>query len=119
MVSSGCSRRETLNLTIADYIKSVSDYINQVDFYEILKFLVDNEDVVPTFRLKRQKTNKYYYTFCSPEASQKIAYYLIIRCHNKYDLKEPLFDIGLHHISTKFAQINGRQIGRASCRERV
>ena len=85
---------------------SVKDYTGEMDFHEALRFLVDNDNVVPTFRLRRQKTNKYYYTFCTPEASQKIAYYLIIRCHNGYDVNEKLFDIGLHHISTKFARIN-------------
>ena len=106
MASSGCSRKETLNLTIQDYMDSVKDYTGEMDFHEALRFLVDNDNVVPTFRLRRQKTNKYYYTFCTPEASQKIAYYLIIRCHNGYDVNEKLFDIGLHHISTKFARIN-------------
>lgn len=106
MVSSGCSRKETLNLTIQDYLDSVEDYIHGMSFYEALKFLVQSDDVVPTFRLKRQKTNKYYYTFCTPESSQKIAYYLIIRCHLEYDVSEKLFDIGMHHISTKFARIN-------------
>lgn len=106
MASSGCSRKETLNLTIQDYMDSVKEYTEGMSFKEALKFLVNSEEVVPTFRLKRQKTNKYYYTFCSPEASQKIAYYLLIRCHLKYDLNEPLFDIGIHHLSTKFAQIN-------------
>ena len=77
-----------------------------MDFQAALRFLVENDNVVPTFRLRRQKTNKYYYTFCTPEASQKIAYYLIIRCHNGYDVTERLFDIGLHHFSTKFAKIN-------------
>ena len=106
MASSGCSRKETLNLTIQDYLDSVQEYIKGMDFQAALRFLVENDNVVPTFRLRRQKTNKYYYTFCTPEASQKIAYYLIIRCHNGYDVTERLFDIGLHHFSTKFAKIN-------------
>ena len=106
MASSGCSRKETLNLSIQDYLNSVEDYIHGMSFYEALRFLVQSEDVVPTFRLRRQKTNKYYYTFCTPEASQKIAYYLVIRCHQEYDVNSKLFDIGLHHMSTKFARIN-------------
>ena len=106
MSSSGCGRKETLNLTIQDYLDSVDDYIHGMNFYEALRFLVQSEDVVPTFRLRRQKTNKYYYTFCTPEASQKIAYYLVIRCHQEYDENDKLFDIGLHHLSTKFARIN-------------
>ena len=106
MASSGCSRKETLNLTIQDYLDSVQEYTKGMEFQAALRFLVENDNVVPTFRLRRQKTNKYYYTFCTPEASQKIAYYLIIRCHNGYDVTEKLFDIGLHHFSTKFAKIN-------------
>lgn len=106
MASSGCSRKETLNLTIQDYLDSVNEYIDGMSFHEALMYLVDSDNVVPTFRLRRQKTNKYYYTFCTPEASQKIAYYLVIRYHNGYDVNEKLFDIGIHHISTKFARIN-------------
>ena len=42
----------------------------------ILDTLEKRKNVVPTFYLKRIKTDKYYYTFCSPEASRYIVKYL-------------------------------------------
>ena len=71
----------------------IANELKNTELKDILEELSEREDVVPTIYLKRIKTDKYYYTFCSPEASQKIAYYLIIRCHNKYDVNERLFDI--------------------------
>lgn len=55
MVSSGCAKREVLNLTIGEYIKALSDYTNKKDIYEIIEDLGDAENVVPTFNIRRQK----------------------------------------------------------------
>lgn len=37
-------------------------------------------DVVLTFYIKKQKTNNYYYTFCSPEAVKSIVNYILNDC---------------------------------------
>ena len=55
MVSSGCAKREVLNLTIGEYIKALSDYTDKKDIYEIIEDLGDAENVVPTFNIRRQK----------------------------------------------------------------
>ena len=52
--------------------------------------LEKRNDVVPTFYLKRIKTDKFYYTFCSPEASRYIVTYLKTRQGLK--LSDKLFD---------------------------
>lgn len=77
IVSSGCAREETLNLCIQDWITATSDYHNQENIYDVLYELKQQDTpIIPTFKLKRRKTNQYYYTFCSPEAVDAIIFYL-------------------------------------------
>lgn len=77
MTSSGCARAETLSLTIQDFIDATKEYHNKTDMINALNTLKHLKNVVPTFYLKRIKTNKYYYTFCSPEAVKAIVNYLL------------------------------------------
>ena len=104
MASSGCAKAETLSLTVGDFIEATSEYHNGGSIFDILNRLGNTEDVVPTFYLKRIKTGKFYYTFCSPEATQFIVSYLKIR----YDLKstDKLFDITDSKLLNNFQQIN-------------
>lgn len=105
MSSSGCARKETLNLTIGSLIDSLKDYTDKTDIYEIIHDLKDKEDIVPTFNMVRQKTNKRYYTFCSPEAVNAIFSYL--ESENRYLKREfPLFKIGESYLILQFNQIN-------------
>ena len=103
--SSGCARQETLNITIQDFIDSTKEYHDSNDIYEIITILIKRNDVVPTFKLKRQKTNKFYFTFCSPEAVTYILDYLII---SKRKLKndDKLFKTNLDYLNNYFNEIN-------------
>ena len=56
--SSGCARRETLNLTVKDYLEA--NNINMTDDTVKTLLLKVDSDFVPTFKVRRQKTNKYY-----------------------------------------------------------
>ncbi|WP_296853395.1 tyrosine-type recombinase/integrase [uncultured Methanobrevibacter sp.] len=105
MASSGCARQETLNLTIGDYIDALNEYTTKTDIYEVLNELKDVENVVPTFKILRQKTDKYYTTYCSPEAVESINSYLLSR---KEPLRNesPLFKIEINYLAFKFTQIN-------------
>ena len=76
MSSSGCARQETLNITIQDFIEATKEYHASNDIYEIINELKGRKDIIPIFKLKRQKTNEYYHTFCSPEATCEIFHYL-------------------------------------------
>lgn len=105
MVSSGCARRETLNLTIGEYISALREYTDKTDIYEIIYDLGDAENVVPTFNILRQKTGKYYTTYCSPEAVNAINIYLLSR-KDKLTDKSQLFKIDEHYFSLKFGMIN-------------
>lgn len=55
--SSGCARAETLSLTVGDYIDALSEYLpnRKRDIYEIIDYLYETKDIIPTFRLLRKK----------------------------------------------------------------
>jgi len=106
MSSSGCARRETLNLTIEDFINATRDYHDSNDINEIIQMLKSRNDIIPTFKLKRQKTNKYYFTFCSPEATKQILKYL----QKRKDLtpEDKVFNIHTETFSRNFTKINNK-----------
>ena len=105
MSSSGCARTETLNITIQDFIESTKDYHNSNDIYDVIDILNQRDDVVPTFKIHRQKTNKWYYTFCSPEAVQSIINYLLT-VNKPLKNNDRLFDYHETTVCYKFNEIN-------------
>ena len=104
MSSSGCARIETLNLTIQDFIDATQEYHNKNNIKDVLNVLKFKDDLVPIFRVRRQKTNKFYFTFCSPEASNQIIQYLLTQENLKNTDK--LFDINLYYLNKYFMEIN-------------
>ena len=105
MASSGTAKAETLSLTIKDFLLSVSEYSDYViDIYSTLNHLKNKKDMIPTFYIKRQKTDKYYYTFCSSEATQVIINYLLSREHLKETDK--LFPFSDSYVINTFQKIN-------------
>ena len=107
MASSGCARRETLNLTIQDYIDALSEYTNKTNIYDIIRDLGPNCNVVPTFKLLRQKTDKYYTTYCSPEAVNAINLHILSRTE-MVSGDSPLFKIDEYYFLQKFIDINNK-----------
>jgi integrase len=67
--------------------------------------LKDRDDVIPSFALTRTKTNKFHYTFCSPEAVTSIVNYLYSR-KDKLTLESPLFKISYLWLTIKFETLN-------------
>ncbi|MDD6257423.1 site-specific integrase [Methanobrevibacter boviskoreani] len=107
MCSSGCARKETLNLTIQDFINATGEYHQyQSNINDALYCLNDLNNIVPTFRIKRSKTNKYYFTFCSPEASSEIVNYLLN--YRKLNKEDKLFKINLDYLNNNFVKINNK-----------
>jgi len=102
--SSGCARRETLNLTIQDYLEANNISVNG---NESVKELINgiNPTDVPTFKCLRQKTMKYYFTYCTPQANESIMEYLII-CRKNLSLNDSLFDCNLYYWNQYFNEIN-------------
>lgn len=100
--SSGCARRETLNLTINDYLKANNVKIKDRTVVESLSSV--NVDYTPCFSIKRQKTGKFYFTYCSPQANKQIMEYLLTR--EDLDYNSPLFDCNLYYWNKYFNEIN-------------
>ena len=71
----------------------------------MLDILKERDDVIPTFKLRRQKNNKFYYTFCTPEATTEIVEYLLGR-KKVLTGNDMLFKIHEVWLFTKFAEIN-------------
>jgi len=106
MSSSGTAMAETLSLTVNHFVIASKEYHNGGSIDAILETLDKKNNVVPTFYLKRIKTNKYYYTFCSPEASSYIVKYLKTRKDLK--LEDSLFDFSYSQLFSKFQEINDK-----------
>lgn len=104
MASSGTGSKETLNITVQDFIDATSDYHHETNIQNVLDVLSNKKNIIPTFHLRRFKTNHNYYTFCSPEASEAILMYLKTRKNLKPDSK--LFDITGKGLVMVFQRIN-------------
>ena len=104
MSSSGTAKAETLSLSVGDFIHATVEYHDGGHIKDVLDQLEMRSDVVPTFYLKRIKTGKYYYTFCSPEATDMIVKYLKIRGNLKTD--DRLFDFSDAALLNRFKEIN-------------
>lgn len=67
--------------------------------------LKDGEDVVSTWKLKRTKTQGYYYTFTTPEATHEIIHSLLSD-ERVLSNKTPLFKFTTHYAGVLLHQIN-------------
>jgi len=105
MCSSGCARQETINLTVNDYIMSLRDYSDKEDIFEIIDDIKTRDDVVPTWSIWRQKTNKYYTTYSSPESVTAINSYLLSR-KDKINGQSRLFKLHKDYLMQRFIEIN-------------
>lgn len=104
MSSSGCARRETLNLTVLDYMNATKEYHNTNDIMDMIDTLNNINDIVPTFNILRQKTQKYYITYCSPEAVSSINHHLLQR--QNLTPEDKLFKIHPDYLNQQFIKIN-------------
>jgi len=110
--SSGTGRAETLNLTIQDFIDATIDYHKQDDIYEVMHLLKNRNDIVPYLEMNRQKMNKYYYTFCSPESTSETIHYLLGQ-KRRLKPENKLFKYNLRYLNNSFAEINNKlQLGK-------
>ena len=106
MSSSGTAKAETLSLTVEQFVNGTKEYHNRGSIKHVLDTLENKTNVVPIFYLRRIKTDKFYYTFCSPEASYYIVKYLKTRHDLK--LKDKLFDFSNSLLLTRFQEINDK-----------
>lgn len=110
MSSSGMSKADILQLTIQNFIDSISSYIHpSPDLTATIHHLqqIENVDIVPSWKLRRQKTGKYFITFSSHESTMAIVKYLLNRMQQQ-ELKytDKLFKIHRDYFGVKFQEIN-------------
>lgn len=108
MSSSGSAKAETLSITVEMFLTGCDEYLtepaNAGNIDETLQALTDKHDIVPMIYLRRIKTDKWYYTCCSPEASYMIVESLKTRKNLKWTDK--LFDYTSSLILARFQEIN-------------
>ena len=107
MSSSGTARTETTNLRVQDFIQATKEYHNSKTINEVLEELDPNRDIVPCWKIHRQKTNKDYYTFSTPESSRALIDYLC-GCERSLTNESRLFGIGHLYLTQKFIHLNDR-----------
>ena len=108
--STGLSKVDVLNLTLKDFIEATYPYHHSKDIVSAVQKMYDSDDdIIPTFKGRRQKTNKYFITFCTAEATREILQYLMserLMKNNKIDKADKLFKIEPHYYSKKFQELN-------------
>jgi hypothetical protein len=104
MSSSGSAMNETISLTVQDFINATKDYHDSTTINDVLDELEGQKDVIPIFELVRAKTNYFYYTCCSPEATIAIVKYL--KTQSKIGHDDKLFDIDKPGLKAVFNRLN-------------
>jgi len=105
LCSSGLSKVDALKLTVGDFITATTEYHHTTNIMEAMSILNDRDDVIPTFSLTRTKTNKFFHTFCTPEATSSILNYLYSR-KDKLTNESPLFKVSYFWLSEKYEALN-------------
>lgn len=113
-VSSGMTRSDVLSLTVGDFLEATRPYHHSNNIQVAIKLMLETEiDMIPTFHLRRSKTNKYFITFISPEATIEICKYLRLRDKRNHKYHRPhltdidqLFKIHKGTYLDKFNEIN-------------
>lgn len=108
MSSSGSAKAETLSITVEMFLTGCNDYLDEpadaTNIRDTLKALSDKHDIVPLIYLRRIKTDKWYFTCCSPEASYMIIESLKTR--KNLEWTDKLFEYTPSLILAKFQEIN-------------
>ena len=111
-ISTGLSKVDMLNLTVADFTKACN--CKNGDVTADLNEIKATPHLIPCFKGERKKTGVKYTTFCSPEAVEHIVQYLIGRNaklneeEKTLTYKDKLFDISNSHLLYTFARINNK-----------
>ena len=117
LASSGMSKVDARNLTIQNFIDATSRYHHSEDLKTAIEKMKEFEgEIIPVWHSRRQKTNKFFITFNSDEATRFIIHYLEYRAEKlKYNYKNPnkelkptdkLFKVGDQYLSVKFMELN-------------
>lgn len=107
-VSSGMAKAEALSLSVEQFLTATGKFDENKSIHEMLIDIYSSEElIIPTFCLKRQKVNEYYYTFATAEAVHEICKMLLHRNRSKpLNLDSKLFDISSNYVTLLMSQIN-------------
>ena len=122
-ISSGLSKADMLDLTVADFLDACKEYIIDTNASPIqqLEQLKKQEVIIPKFIGNRKKTLVRYTTYCSPEAAEHIISELIGRhfdivnaaeenedddIQKELSYDDKVFDISESHMYYVFKKIN-------------
>lgn len=117
LASSGMSKIDALSLTIQDFIDATSRYHHSKDWKTAIEKMKEFEgEIIPVWHSRRKKTNKFFITFNSDEATRFMIHYLEYRNeklrynpnrkHRTLKPSDPLFKVSEQHFSVKFQQLN-------------
>lgn len=111
LVNTGVSKVDLRSLTVNDFIIATQQYHHSRNLTEVLQELKKADNIVPVWRNRRSKTNKYFVTFNTDECTREIINQLTIR-NNKQPLSldDKLFPVEEHYYTRKFEEIN-EQLG--------
>lgn len=119
--STGMSKIDCLSLTVQDYINATYTYHHTNNILDAVQVMMESDvDIIPTFKMRRSKTNKYFVTFCSPESVQAINNYLVLRNEKNKQYgrglngADKLFKISESHYQNKFMELNDT-LGLGKC----
>jgi len=115
LASTGMSKVDMRNISIKSFINSTSSYHNSNNISDVVAELLDyNKPIIPTWKLRRSKTNKYFITFNTPETTVEILKYLQYRLEQKnITPNDKLFPINEHYFTRKFEELNdAMQLGK-------
>lgn len=108
MSSSGSAKAEALSITVEMFLTGCNEYLDEpadaTNIQDTLKALSDKHDIVPLIYLRRIKTDKWYFTCCSPEASYMIIESLKTR--KNLEWTDKLFEYTPSLILARFQEIN-------------
>ena len=100
------SKAEVLSLSVGQFIESCGKLDEKKTIHEMLIDIYKSEEmIIPTFKMKRQKVNEYYYTFATAEAVHEICK-MLLNANRKLELDSPLFKVSSNYINLLMGQIN-------------
>ena len=108
-VCTGSARKELCRFTFKQFLDGVLPYCPTAKTPEDIVNLLDGKceelDVIPVFKMKRNKSDTYYYTAITPECTQFCINYLNAEGLGLKD-DDPFFQLTHWGVSSAFALIN-------------
>lgn len=104
--SSGMGKAEVLSLTVGQFLEATGKYDANKSIHEMLIDIYSSEEmIIPTFRMKRQKVNEFYYTFCTAEAVHEIVK-MLLNENRELTCDSKLFKVSPNYVNTLMGRIN-------------